>query len=64
VECQVLLKLIDRAEVFLLASGLELFENGVRAVDISGVMLAVMQLELLGGIVWFEGGVIVGELWQ
>ena len=64
VEGQVLLQLVDRSVVVGRASLVELLERGVRAGDVRGVVLVVVELEDLGRIVGFECGEVVGQFRQ
>ncbi len=64
VEGQVLLELVDRAELFALAGGGELLERGVGALHVRGVVLVVVQFEDLGGIVRLERRVVIGQVGQ
>ena len=54
VEGEVLLELVDGAEVVAVAGLGELLERGVRAGDVGGVVLVVVQLEDLGRVVRLE----------
>src|SRR5512147_1207097 len=61
---EVFLQLVDRLEVPLLACRSELLEGGVRAGDVGGVMLAMMQLKQPRGVMRLQRRVVVWQFRQ
>jgi hypothetical protein len=64
VKRQVLLEHVDRAVVVGGSGLVELFERGVGARDMRGVVFVMVEFEDLGGVVGFEGRKVVGQLGQ
>src|SRR2546426_7476224 len=59
---QVLLELVDGREIALVSSLGELLKGRVRARNVGGVMLVMMQLEQPRRVVRFERGVVIGQV--
>ena len=64
VERELLLEPGDRVEVVGLTCAFELFEHFVERLDVSGVVLVVVELQHLGRVVGLERGVVVVEVRQ
>src|SRR3989442_3249700 len=59
---QVLLELVDGREIALVSSLGELLKGRVRARNVGGVMLVMMQLEQPRRVVRFERRVVIGQV--